>query len=280
MKQNNESTTTNTPPFVFFGGPQISCDFLDTLKKYGIVPSLIVTTPDKPAGRKLVLTSPPLKDWADKNTIPVIQPKSLKKFDTVSLGNFDLFVVVAYGKIIPKHILDIPKHGSINLHPSLLPKYRGPSPIQSALLADDKQTGISLMLLDEKMDHGPVIAQENIQVEEWLKNRDMEQWFAAKGAELFFTTLPLYLEFSIATEQDHDKATECKKFTKADMQIDPTKPRDAYLRYCAFDKPFFFLGDTRVIVTQARWDNDFVIERVIPAGKKEVSWSDFKKSRH
>jgi len=278
--QNKKSQTNSIPPFVFFGGPQISVDFLDSLKESGLVPELIVTTPDKPAGRKLVLTPPPLKAWADKNNIPTIQPRSLKKnFDDTLLQDYDLFVVVAYGKIIPQSILDIPAHGSINLHPSLLPKYRGPSPIQSAILADDKETGISLMLLDAEMDHGPVLGQKNITVSEWKKNRDMEVWFSKEGAELFLEIVPLYLEHDIFTEQNHALATECNKFEKSDMQLDPSKPRESYLKYCAFDKPFFFMGETRVIVTEAHWENDFVITKVIPAGKKEQEWSVFKKSR-
>lgn len=278
--QNNELQKNNIPPFVFFGGPQISCDFLNNLKEHDVLPDLIVTTPDKPAGRKQVLTSPPLKLWADVHNIPVLQPKSLRKnFDLLPLESYELFVVVAYGKIIPKSILDIPKHGSINLHPSLLPKYRGPSPIQTAILHDDRQTGISLMLLDEEMDHGPILGQKNVVVNEWKKNRDMELWFSTLGAKLFLETMPVYLEFGITTEQNHAKATECPKYSKSDMQIDPTKPRDAWLKYCAFEKPFFFLGDTRIIVTDALWENDFIIKKVIPAGKKEQDWDLYKKSR-
>ena len=149
----------------FFGGPQISVDFFDALQKYDINPELVVTTPDKPAGRKLILTSPPLKDWADKQQIPVLQPEKLLDTDfTSALSEIDLLIVVAYGKIIPKKILEIPKYGAINFHPSLLPLYRGASPIISALLDDHKETGMSLMLLDEKMDHGPLLAQQKISV--------------------------------------------------------------------------------------------------------------------
>lgn len=281
MQKINSQTNQAIPNFVFFGGPEISVDFLDELTKEGILPSLIVTTPDKPAGRKLVLTSPPLKLWADEHDIPVIQPQSLKKdFDSTSLKDFDLFVVVAYGKIIPQSLLDIPQYGSINLHPSLLPLYRGPSPIQSAMLADDKETGLSLMLLDAEMDHGPIIGQKTIVIDEWKKNRDMEYWFATEGAQFFMEIVPLYLEHGISSEQDHAKATECIKYEKSDMEIDPRNPRLSYLTYCAFDKPFFFMGDLRVIVSKAVWEkDDFKIQKVIPAGKKEQDWEVFKESR-
>lgn len=282
QKMNLQNNTNNIPDFIFFGGPEISVDFLNILKESNTLPGLIVTTPDKPAGRKLVLTPPPLKLWADENNIPVIQPRSLKKnFDLDHLTGYSLFVVVAYGKIIPQAILDLPEHGSINLHPSLLPKYRGPSPIITAILNDDKETGFSLMLLDAEMDHGPLIHQQVTLVREWKKNRDMEKYFAKIGATLFLEVIPEYISGNVTPqEQDHDQATECSKFTKADMQIDPTKPREAYLKYCAFDKPFFFYQDTRIIVTDAEWKNDdFVIKKIVPAGKKETDWRQYKESR-
>jgi len=283
MTQKNQSQNNipSIPPFVFFGGPEISVDFLDTLLIGGLQPSIIITTPDKPSGRKMKLTSPPLKIWADKQNIPVHQPSSLKKFDVSVITGYPLFVVVAYGKIIPQSILDIPEHGSVNLHPSLLPHYRGPSPIISAMLDDEKKTGVSLMLLDALMDHGPIISQQITPIDEWQKNRDTEHFFATTGAELFLRTIPLYLSDKITpTKQDHAQATECRKFEKSDMEIDPTKPRQAYLKYCAFPKPFFFLNNDRIIVTDAEWkNNDFVINTIVPAGKKEMSWIHFKQSR-
>mgnify|MGYP000061848036 CR=1 FL=1 len=114
---------------------------------------------------------------------------------------------------------------------------------------------------------------------EWKKNRDMELWFATEGAQMFLEIVPLHLEHGIHSEQDHSQATECRKFEKADMQLDPSQPRESYLKYCAFEKPFFFMGDTRIIVTDASWSDDFVINKIIPAGKKEQNWITFKESR-
>lgn len=264
------------PPFVFFGGPEISIDFLNVLEQESTLPTLIVTTPDQPSGRKMKLTSPPLKTWADMRGISVLQPSKLRDISD-ELTGYDLFVVVAYGKIIPQSILDIPAHGSINLHPSLLPKYRGPSPILSALLADDKKTGISIMLLHAEMDHGPLLAQHEITVDEWMDNRSMEQWFASVGASLFLTILPQYINGDVeVTEQDHAQATECKKFIKSDMELDLSNQRDSYLKYLAFEKPFFFHDEQRIIVTDAEYiDNNFIIKKVIPAGKKEQDWQQF-----
>ena len=271
MQHNN-----NIPAFVFFGGPQISVEFLDELEKSDLLPSLIVTTPDRPSGRKMKMSSPPLKAWADEKCIPVLQPE---KFNTIKdeLKNYDLFVVVAYGKIIPQFILNIPKYGSVNLHPSLLPKYRGASPIISAMLNDDKETGVSLMLLDELMDHGPILAQEHVSIKEWSTSRNMEEIFAKIGAELFLEVVPEYVNDKLQpVEQDHAYATECKKFNKSDMELDLSNPRESYLKYLSFEKPFFFHNETRIIVTDASYENDqFIINKVIPAGKKEISWKQY-----
>lgn len=258
---------------VFLGGPQISVDFFDAIYNAGIIPTMVVTVPDKPAGRKMVLTPPPLKVWAESKGLTVLQPASLKKdvdFPNQVAGS-DLFIVVAYGKIIPQSILDIPTFGTVNLHPSLLPKYRGASPIQSAILADDKQTGISLMLLDADMDHGPIIAQEKVSVDEWKRNRDMESWFASIGATMFMNVIDnIFSKTQTFTEQDHKAATFCEKYEKEDMQMDLSNPRLAYLKYCAFPKPFFFKDGQRIIVTEAQWNNGQLdIIKVIPEGKKE-----------
>ncbi len=274
--------STNNKKIVFFGGPQISVDFFDSIYNAGILPSFVVTTPDKPAGRKLVLTPPSLKVWATERSIQVIQPTSLKKdkvFHELLIGA-DLFVVVAYGKIIPQEILAIPGFGTINLHPSLLPKYRGASPIQSAILADDKTTGISLMLLDVEMDHGPILAQKEITVQEWKMNRDMEYWFAQEGSKLFLDCIDSILQNTQGyTDQIHKVATFCTKYTKNDMEIDLSKPRESWLKYCTFQKPFFFHQGVRIIVTDAVWeDNDFIVKKIIPEGKKEVRWSDYLKT--
>ena len=129
------------PHLVFFGTPALAVTVLDELKASGIVPSLIVTLPDKPAGRGMKLTPPPVKIWAGENNIPTLQPekldtgfaKTLRENCELPAAGCRLFVVFAYGKIIPKNILEIPKHGTINLHPSLLPNLRGPSPIRTAI---------------------------------------------------------------------------------------------------------------------------------------------------
>lgn len=126
--------------FVFFGTPDVASETLQILKENGYTPSLIVTSPDRPQGRKMLVTPPPTKIWAMENNIPYIQPEKLSPKEISA----DLFIVVAYGKILSEEILNIPKFGSINIHYSLLPKYRGASPVELAILNGNKETGVTI----------------------------------------------------------------------------------------------------------------------------------------
>lgn len=148
---------------VFFGTSQFSNIVLEKLINFSCKPSLVITVPDKPMGRKQIITPPPVKLLALKHKIPLLQPKTLKNYQ-LPTTNYQLGIVAAYGKLIPKEILDIPKYGTLNIHPSLLPKYRGPSPLQNTILNDDKETGVSIMLLDEEMDHGPIIKNQKLKI--------------------------------------------------------------------------------------------------------------------
>jgi methionyl-tRNA formyltransferase len=258
--------------FVFFGSSHFSVFLLDSLKEKGWIPALIVSTPDKPQGRKLVLTPTPVSIWAKENNIPLITPASLK-VEIPELHGFDLFVVASYGKIIPQTILDIPKDGVLNIHPSLLPKYRGPSPIQSAMLDDDKQTGVSIMKLDALMDHGPIIAQEKIEIKEWLPLLDMKKIMAEKGAALLVEQYK-----NTPKEQDHDKATYTKKITKEDGLItfsdDPYVNYRKFLTFSGWPSAYYFVNGVRVKITKARFENGaFIIEKIVPEGKSEIDFN-------
>ncbi len=258
---------------VFFGTPEISVDFLEQTKKLGFLFDLIITNPDKPKGRKKILSPTSVKSWAIKNHIKIITPEKITDEFLEQIKNYDLFFVLAYGKILPKKLLKIPKYGTLNLHPSLLPKYRGPSPIMSAILDDQKHTGISLMLLDEKMDHGPILKQKKINIQEWEKNRIIEYNFAKEGASLFLNILKDIKNKKIQPKKQNDnQATFCFKFTKKDMELSlPLNQRKNFLKYCAFPKPFYFdKNKKRNIVTDAKWENNkFIIKKIIPEGKKE-----------
>lgn len=290
--------------FAFFGSSRFSVIVLDELAKLGFKPELIVTTPDKPVGRKLVMTPNIVKTWGLNNSIKVIDPVSLKTANDQirELSNaeqIDLFVVASYGKIIPKSIIEIPKWKTLNIHPSLLPKYRGASPLQSAILNDDKDTGVSIMQIDEEMDHGPIIAQESVHIEEWLNYKDFEEIMAKAGANLLVKTIPLWVSGKIVVkEQDHDNATYTKKIQKSDGEIpssiiskteSESAFRNAFLKIQAFHEwpiAYFMIKHNgkslRIKITQASWNNSnetgkLQIEKVIPEGSKEMSWDDFKR---
>lgn len=263
---------------VFFGTPEISVHFLETLKNLGFSFDLIITNPNKPVGRKKILTPPPVKKWAKENKIDFWQPEKIdqKFIQKLKKEEWNFFFVLAYGKILPIELLEIPKLGTLNLHPSLLPKYRGASPIISVILDDQKETGISIMKLDEGMDSGPIIFQEKIFVDEWEKNEIMEKKISQRGAEVFYEILNEFLhEKLVPQEQYHNEATYCKKYQKEDMELlFPFSQRNArknFLKYCAFPKPFYFdKNKKRNIVTKAKWENsDFIIEKITPEGKKE-----------
>ncbi len=152
---------------LFMGTPEISVASLESLYKHHEIIA-VFCQPDKPVGRKMVLTAPPVKQKAQQLGLMVYQPKTLRDDETKELIqklNPDIIAVVAYGKILPKEILDIPKHGCINAHASILPKYRGASPIQQALLNGDDETGVSMMRMDEGMDTGDVMLIEKLKIE-------------------------------------------------------------------------------------------------------------------
>jgi methionyl-tRNA formyltransferase len=276
-------------PFVFFGTPRFSVRVLDALEAHGLTPALIITAPDRPAGRGQEMKPSPVKEWALARGIDVETPEKIK--DGVLAGElrnsqWSFFVVAAYGKIIPKDILDIPQNGTLNVHPSLLPKFRGPSPVLSALLADQREGGVSVMLLDEEMDHGPILAQASIDIapEDWpMKGSILEDLFATEGGNVLAETIPEWVKGSIEpVVQNHDEATYTRKWTDADAKLDIEKgdARANLLKIRAFDKNprayFLDLNGKRVIVTDAEIiDGKLQIISVIPEGKKEISYETF-----
>ncbi|MFA6919042.1 MAG: methionyl-tRNA formyltransferase [Patescibacteria group bacterium] len=210
---------------VFFGTPEFAANYLQSLlsdSDFDIIG--VVTQPDKPAGRNQEIIFSPVKQIAKEKEIKVFQPEILKNnleiIDQLKNIKPDLFVVVAYGSIIPQEILDIPKFGVINVHPSLLPKYRGASPIQSALLAGEKKTGVTIMLIDAKMDHGSILTQKEIELTGEETNDYLHKKIADTAADLLGKTVKDYLSGKIKPqEQDHSLATFCKVIDKSQAQI-------------------------------------------------------------
>ncbi len=280
------------PKVAFFGTPDRAVTVFQILKQSNIIPSLIVTQPDRPRGRQLVMTSPPVKIWSQKEKIISLQPENLEDqmfIQTLKNGNFDLFVVVAYGQIIKQNILDIPKHGSLNLHASLLPKLRGSSPIETAILTDERKTGVTVILLDNLMDHGPIIAREEVSLSKWpLSAGELGETLLKAGGELLAKTIPLWLKGEIKPrDQDHSQATVTKKIKKGDGLINLSdNARKNYLKFMAYrewPKTYFFTEKNgqkiRVIITSAELEDGlFVIKKVIPEGKREMLFEQFRKN--
>jgi methionyl-tRNA formyltransferase len=278
----------NKIKIAFFGSSDFSIIVLDELKKLGIMPELIVTTPDKPQGRKLILTPTPVKVWANNNSIECIEPNKLKDLDFITkITEYNLFVVASYGKIIPKVVIDIPEHKVLNIHPSLLPKYRGASPLQEQILNNENNVGVSLMQIDEEMDHGGIIAQKKVDIVGWpVGFNALQNLLAKEGSVLLAETLPGWIKGKIkAVEQNHTEATFTKKIEKVDGLID-IKNGDQfknYLKILAFEewpRAFFEVEKKgqkiKVIVTKAIWKDGFLeIQRVIPEGKKEMDYKSF-----
>jgi methionyl-tRNA formyltransferase len=210
---------------IFWGTPDFAVPSLDILNKLNLV-SLVVTQPDRPAGRGKKLISTPIKEYANKNSIDTLSPDKLDSNFIENIKKYlpATFVVVAYGKIIPQEILDLSELTAINIHPSMLPILRGPSPIQSALLAGFSSTGVSLMQLDKKMDHGPILSQIEVKIE---SNEDyiiLAKRLSDIGAELLNKNILDYLNNQITPlSQDDDKATFCKMINKVDGLIDWSK---------------------------------------------------------
>ncbi len=206
----------------FFGTPRFAQIVLGELLKSPYQPNIIITAQDSKVGRGRQIKSSLVKQTAQENNIKVIE-----KLDPKLLGSFDLAILVAYGKILPQEILEIPKHGFLNVHPSLLPKYRGPSPIHSAILSGDNKTGVSLILLDEEVDHGPILNQSEVAITPEDTHETLIDKLAREGAKILLQTLPDYLDGKITPKpQNHTKATTTEHIQKQNGFIHPQNPPD------------------------------------------------------
>ncbi len=276
------------PLFAFFGTPQESVWALEALEYRGLLPALVVTAPDKPRGRGMELSPCPAKVWALERGIDIITPATLK--DPAVLADlcntdWDVFIVAAYNKLLPKELLDLPRRGCLNIHPSLLPTFRGPSPITSAILEGERATGVSVMQMNEQMDAGPVVAQAKVEISEGERppqNTVLSEMLFTEGATLLAEVLPEWLAGTLTPEpQDESRATYTKKFGTGDALLDLSgDARENFLKIRAFDKNprAYFINEKgkRVIVADAQWQGGALeITRVIPEGKKEMFYADY-----
>ena len=280
-------------PLIFFGSDEFSLPVLRALVEAGWPVAAVVTKADRPAGRGRAVISPPIKQFADQNHIPVLQPEKLRDVnDELTTFGVQSGVVASFGKIIPDSTLEIFTGGLINIHPSLLPKYRGPSPIEAAILNGDKATGVTLMKLESQMDAGPIYVQERVPLKGSETQVTLYQQLAGIGAQLLLKHLPDTISGKLEpTAQDDAQATYVQLIKKEDGQVDWTKSAkdiEQQIRaYSIWPGSRTELFGREVIITAAHVaqpdeptakllthesaDGTLVIDRLKPAGKREMT---------
>jgi len=204
------------------GTPKFGAIILEKLADSRYKPILVVTETDKPVGRKKVLTPPPVKVVAEKYEIPVLQPEKIRNSES-EIRNLkpDLIIVAAYGKILPEEILEIPKYGCLNVHPSLLPRWRGPSPVQSAILNGDTDSGVTIMKIAEKVDAGPVLIQRKLKLEGNETYDVLHDKLGKMGGDLLIEIIPEWITGKIDPQlQDESRTTYTRILKKEDGKID------------------------------------------------------------
>jgi methionyl-tRNA formyltransferase len=226
---------------VFMGSPEFA---VPSLKRLAEIARLVgvVTQPDRPAGRGRVMTPPPIKILAEQMGIPVIQPEKLRNsesFERLKAWQPDLIAVTAFGQILRQNVLDLPRFGCINVHASLLPRWRGAAPIQASILHGDTQTGVTIMKLDAGMDTGPILAQR---VEEILPedtSGSLAERLAMIGADLLVETLPRYIDGKIQPiPQDDGLATQSPMIRKEEGLLNFEQPAELLARQIRAFQPW------------------------------------------
>ena len=211
---------------VFFGSPAIALIPLQALLDSEHDISLVITQPDRPSGRGKRLNRSPVKAFAEENGIPVYQPRRIRKapnaLDRLSQVEPDINIVVAYGQIIPDPIIYLPRFNSINIHFSLLPKYRGASPVQWALLNGETETGVTIFELNSRMDEGDILSQKQVEIHPEETSAELEERLAQSGSGLLLNTIKDLPQIT-SQSQDHNTATYAPLIKKDDGRIDWTR---------------------------------------------------------
>ena len=244
---------------VFAGTPEFAQISLQALVESGRTPVAVLTQPDRPAGRGKKMTASPVKQYAESQDIPVLQPTTLRDEAVVAELRAlrpDVFIVAAYGLILPQNVLDIPTRGCLNVHASALPRWRGAAPIQAAILAGDKTTGISLMAMTAGLDCGPVYHIDEVSIGEAETAGELHERLAELGGRSLVEHLDTIVAGDMAaTAQDESLATYAPKIEKQDAALDWSLPAEELARrvraYNPFPGAFCFAGDTRIKVWRA-----------------------------
>lgn len=268
--------------YIFFGTPDVAEETLKRLVDSGLRPLAVVTNPDAPKGRGRVMTPSLVRQYAESLAIPVYTPETLDQSfnkEIESLGA-DLAIVVAYGKILPEELINSFPRGVLNVHYSLLPRWRGASPVESALLWGDEVTGVTIQKMVKALDAGDVVASRMEKIKEDDTTATLRPRLIALGSDLLIETLPKYLNGEITPlVQDESLVTRAPKFRKGDGEIalegDDLENWRKYRAFAVSPGTFFFRDGKRFKITKARYaDGIFHIERVIPEGGKETDYRD------
>ncbi|MDP2593760.1 MAG: methionyl-tRNA formyltransferase [bacterium] len=275
---------TNAPlpkhRFAYFGTPGVAASTLESLIDAGLVPMAVVTSPDAPRGRGLVLTPSETKAVAVAHNIPVMTPERLDAEAIAAIHEYgaELAVVVAYGKIFPQELIDTFPKGAINVHYSLLPRWRGATPMETALLAGDTVTGVSIQQMAYELDSGDILAQEATPIGADETARELRPRLIELGIRLLADTLPRFERGELApVPQDSALVTRARKFKKEDGQLNLSATGqenwNKYRAYADTIGTYFFSDGIRYKLTQASFeDGHFKVLRVIPEGKRETDY--------
>lgn len=277
---------TNAPRFAFFGTPALACEILDELESAGYLPALVVTMPDRPQGRGMQVHESAVGAWARERGIELLKPEKLDDAFVATLVAHDipLAIVVAYGKIVPQTVLDSFSRGMWNIHYSLLPRFRGATPVESAILAGDAETGVAIQRMVFALDAGPIVALERTAIEPHETAPALRARLNAIAKALLVDIFPQLVSGDVSlTEQDAAQATRCGKMEKTDGDIshdDDVLRWRKYRAYYAWPGTYFFAergGRTiRVKVLEAHWEREkFVIDTVTPEGKGPMPFAIF-----
>lgn len=281
----------NIPRFAFFGTPAVARDTLARLVAHGYAPAVVVTGPNRKRGRGLVSSPSEVRAFALENGTPTLTPEKLDEEAAAQIASYGcaFAIVVAYGKILPEFLINAFPKGVLNVHYSLLPKYRGASPVEAALLAGDTVTGVSIQKMVRELDAGDIVAVKEVAIEPAETAPQLRARLREAGAQLLTAVLPEYLAGrSTPAPQEHSTATRAKKIRKEDGRIELRAPDEknwrAYRAYAEWPGAYFFARqngkDVRVKITKASLSDAgaFVVERVVPEGKREMAYADWKRN--
>jgi len=273
---------------LFMGTPEFARVSLEQLVGDGFEVAGVITQPDRPAGRKMVLTPPPVKEFALKKDIPVYQPESVRDenfFGLLESVGPDVIAVVAYGKILPKYVLEYPPYGCVNVHASLLPKYRGPNPIAAAIMDGEPTTGITTIFMDEGIDTGDMILKEGIAIGENETFGELHDRLASLGGVVLAKTIVQIENGTAKREKQPDFGVSyTKKMDGAMCEIDWTQPTQKIhdkIRGLS-PSPGAFVRDEGKFLKIYRSeikDGEIKILEVQPEGKNKMSGLDYLNGR-